>query len=172
MAVTALVLVGLDRSVTTRGLTRATAPIWPLICLGCGAAAAFTVRREGLAMVAAIAAAQLAALFADRGERWWRVDSGRNRIAARLLVPHLSALVVGLAGAGDASQHARAAATAARVSPTWGACSPEHVDHLAEVVGLKRPWEANPTVLGSVALGWLAVGLYLLRRRVVGIVWP
>lgn len=168
MAVTALVLVGLDRSVTTRGLTRATAPIWPLICLGCGAAAAFTVRREGLAMVAAIAAAQLAALFADRGERWWRVDSGRNRIAARLLVPHLSALVVVWL-----VQVILPSTIVPKYSGTSvtnvGRLFPEHVDHLAEVVGLKRPWEANPTVFDSVALGWLAVGLYLLLAC-VGIV--
>src|SRR5690606_31378345 len=36
----------------------------------------------------------------------------------------------------------------------------DHVDHLLEIVGLKRPWESDPTVFGSAAFGWAAAGLF------------
>jgi hypothetical protein len=168
MAVTGLALVGLDRAVASGVLTRTTAPIWPLIALGCGAAAAFTVRREGLAMVPAIAAAQLAALYATRDQRWWRVDAGRNRIALALLVPHLTALaVVGLLQLILPSTLVPKY-DGTSVANVWRLAD-AHIDHLAEVVGLKRSWEADPTIFDSVALGWVAVGTYLLLAG-VGIV--
>lgn len=161
MAVTTLILVGLDRSAATGSLTRATASIWPLVVLGFGAAAAFTVRREGLALVAAIAAAQLAALYADRSDRWWRGECGRNRIAVRLLVPHLSALATVWLVQVILPSTIVPKYSGTSVTNVWRLFG-KHVDHLAELVGLKRSWEADPTIFDNVALGWMAVGLYLV----------
>ncbi len=168
MAVAGLALVGLDRSAASGGLARSAAPIWPLITLGFGAAAAFTVRREGLAMVAAIGAAQLAALYAARDQRWWRVDSGRSRIAVRLLAPHLSALVVVWLVQVLLPSTIVPKYSGTSITNVWRLFD-KHVDHLAELVGLKRSWEANPTIFDNVALGWIAVGLYLVLAC-VGIV--
>ena len=42
----------------------------------------------------------------------------------------------------------------------------DHVDHLAEVAGLKRSWEANPTIFDNVVLGWIAVACFLLLAAI------
>ena len=161
LAVTAVVLVGLDRAAESGVLTRVDGALLPLVGLGIGATAAFSVRREGLAMVAAIAAAQVAALIAERRERWWRDRSTAGTLVARLLVPHTTALLtVGLL------QFALPSTLVPRYSGTSVAnvwrFADDHIDHLAEVAGLKRAWESNPTIFDSVALGWIAVGAYLL----------
>ncbi len=167
MAVTGLVLVGLDQAARSGVLTRATGRLWPLVLLGCGAAAAFSVRREGLAMVPAIAAAQLAALIATRDAGWWRAGSARLALSIRLAVPHVVALaVVGLVQVVLPSTLVPQY-SGTTVKNVWRLAD-KHVDHLAEVVGLKRSWESNPTIFGNVVLGWVAVGLYLLLA-VVGI---
>ncbi len=165
MAVTAVVLVGLDRAAACGVLTQTDGAIVPLIGLGVGAAAAFSVRREGLAIVAAIAAAQVAALIAVRGQRWWHDRSASRSMVFRLLLPHTtalltvellqlllpSALVPHYPGAG--------------ISNVWRLVG-DHVDRLADVAGLRRAWESNPTVFDNVALGWIAVCAYLLLATV------
>ena len=65
----------------------------PLIVVGLASAAAFTVRREGLAMVGAIVAAQLAAMIAQRAYPWHlnlRARSGGSRRGSRFLTPRSS----------------------------------------------------------------------------------
>lgn len=167
LAVTAVGMVGLDRAAESGTLTRLDAPWWPPALLGCGAAAAFTVRREGLAMVAAIAAAQVAALIATRGRRWWADRMTRSRLGARLLLPHAAALfLVGLL------QVILPSTLVPRYSGTsitnlWSYRT-EHLEHLAEVIGLKRAWEPHPTIFDDATLGWAAVGIYL-ALAVIGI---
>ena len=168
LAVTAVVLVGLDRAAASGTLTRLDAPWWPLALLGGGAAAAFSVRREGIAMVAAIAAAQVAALIATRAGRWWTKAAPRIRLTARLTLPHAAALfVVGLLQV----------ALPSTLVPQYSGTSitnlwrfrTEHLEHLAEVIGLKRTWEPHPTIFDNATLGWTAVGIYLLLA-LIGIV--
>jgi 4-amino-4-deoxy-L-arabinose transferase-like glycosyltransferase len=168
LAVTAVVLVALDRAVASGVLTRLDGTVVPLVLLGLGAAASFSVRREGLAMVAAIAAAQVAALIAERDRQWWRHRATAGALAVRLLLPHSTALLaVGLlqfllpstlipsySGTG--------------ITNVWGFFD-DHIDHLAEVAGLKRAWEPDPTIFGNAALGWIAVSAYLLLAA-IGIV--
>jgi 4-amino-4-deoxy-L-arabinose transferase-like glycosyltransferase len=167
MAVTGLGLVGLDRAAGSGVLTRASGKLWPLVLLGCGAAAAFSVRREGLAMVPAIAGAQLAALIATRDEHWWRSGSQRLSLSVRLAIPHATALaVVGLVQVMLPSTLVPQY-SGTTIKNVWRLAD-KHIDHLAEVVGLKRSWQPNPMIFGNVALGWVAVGLYLLLA-VIGI---
>jgi hypothetical protein len=44
-----------------------------------------------------------------------------------------------------------------------------HIEHLAEVSGLKRAWQHDPVILGSSTIGWVAVVAYL-TAAVAGIV--
>ncbi len=165
MAVTGMALVGLDRATASGVLTRSGAAWWPLVLLGCGAAASFSVRREGLAVVAAIAASQAAALIATRDEQWWNDRVHRRVLAARLLLPHSTALLlVGLLQAVLPSTLVPQY-TGTSVANVWKFRG-EHVEHLAEVIGLKRSWESSPTVFDNVALGWIAVAIYLLLALV------
>ncbi|MFP5488592.1 MAG: hypothetical protein ACLGHQ_09840, partial [Acidimicrobiia bacterium] len=46
----------------------------------------------------------------------------------------------------------------------------DHVDHLLEIVGLKRPWEQDPTVLGNATIGWVIAGLFF-AVALPGLVW-
>lgn len=165
MAVTGVVLVALDRAVAGGTLTHPGAAWWPVALLGVGAATCFTVRREGLAMVAAIAAAQVALLIATRHEAWWRGRTRRRLLAARLLLPHLVALAVVMVLQAVLPSTLVPQYTGTSIANVWR-FTDLHVDHLAEVVGLKRPWEDDPTVLGNAVLGWIAVGLFLLSAAV------
>jgi hypothetical protein len=159
LAVTAVVLLALDRLAARGALVDLTAPMWPLALIGLGAAAAFSVRREGLAMVGAIATAQIAAVVAaDRA--WWSDRVARPTMALRLLVPHLAALAtVGVVQVALPSTVVPRY-TGTSIRNVWG-FRRDHVDHLAEVAGLKRTWQTSPEVLGSVTLGWVAVTAYL-----------
>jgi hypothetical protein len=159
MAVTALTLVALDRLVAADRLVGPGARLTELCLLGVGAAASFSVRREGLAIVAAIAVAQLVAIAAPRigGRR----TTDRARIpVARLVTPHAVAVVI------VASIQLLLPSTlvprydGTSVANVWR-LSREHIEHLADVVGLKRPSELDPVVLGSVALGWIVVAAFL-----------
>lgn len=166
LATTAGVLVGLDRLAERGTLTDLTAPLWPVILVGVGAAAAFSVRREGLAMVAAIATVQLVSLGTERS--WWHERSTWTALAARLLAPHTAALaVVGLLQLVLPSTLVPQY-TGTSVLNVWR-FRRDHLDHLAEVSGLKRTWQASPEVLGSTALGWVAV-VASLTAAVAGIV--
>ncbi len=167
LAVAGISLVALDRLAAVDAFTDLTAPLWPVIAMGVGAAAAFSVRREGLAMIGAIAAAQLSALLTGRMLERWR-DGDRVSLVARLLAPHTAALAtVGLV------QVLLPSTLVPRYSGTsvWNVWKfrNRHIDHLAEVSGLKRTWQDDPVVLGSSTVGWVAVIAYL-TLAVAGIV--
>jgi hypothetical protein len=165
LAVTAVVLATLDRSARSGVLTRLDAPMLPLIGLGIGAAAAFTVRREGLAVIAAIATAQLAALVAERGRRWWRDRDSMLTMVSRLLLPHSSALLTVALLQTLLPTTLVPRYTGTSITNLWNFVD-DHIDHLAEVAGLKRSWETDPTIFDNVVLGWAAVSLYLLLATI------
>jgi hypothetical protein len=151
LAVTIWSLVAIDHVVSSGGLI---GHRWaPLVGIGLMAAASFSVRREGLAVVAAIAAAQLVVVV----DRRPRPDP---RLLADLAIPHATAGAAVLA-----LQIGLPTTVIPRYSGTslWNAwrLRHEHVDHLAEIVGLKRPWDAGPMVLGNAVLGRVAVGVFL-----------
>lgn len=159
LAITFVLLAILDRAIESRVLTSGSAPWWPLVLLGLGAAAAFSVRREGLAMTAAIGGAQLA-LLTTGAPRFNRVFHDA-RLAARILVPHASAL---------AGVYVLQWILPSTLVPQYSGTGlgntvrfwDRHVRNLAEVSGLKRPWNADTIVLGSEFLGDVAVIAYLL----------
>lgn len=167
MAVATWALVAVDRAAADDRLLDPAARWSTLVGLGLWAAAAFSVRREGLAVVAAIGAAQLAALLTSwRHDRLPRFD---GRLAGRLAAPHAVA---------GAAVWLLQVALPTTVIPRYSGTSPwkmwehraEHVDHLLEIVGLKRPWESDPTVFGNATLGWIAAGLFF-ALAVPGLVW-
>lgn len=161
VAVVGVVFVGLDRVIASDGFTDTRQSLLPLVWLGLGAAVAFSVRREGFALTPAIATAQLVALHA--GGSWrdrLRGNDGR-RLLGRLLVPHAAALGVVLVVL---------IALPSTLVPSYEGTSltnvvrfaDQHVEHLAEVSGLKSPWNADPSVFGSALAGWVSIGVYLV----------
>jgi hypothetical protein len=142
--------------------------IVPLVLVGLGAAAAFTVRREGLAMVGAICAAQLAAIVAQRAWPWQLSWRGLGRLALRLAIPYVT--FFGAVGFLQVT-------LPSTVVPKYDGTSVTNVwklrerlvRNLAQVSGLQRPWDKDPVVLGSTRIGWIAVGLFL-GLAVVGVV--
>ncbi len=171
MAVAATALVLLDRESTRRSWITPGTSWWPLVWTGVAAAAVFTVRREGLAMVPAIAIGQLAAL----GAWWWAARPGRpERVAwwpllGRLAVPHLcwlavvvflqlvlpSTLVPSYSGTGVGNLFEFAS---------------DHLGHVAESLGLKDVPTETPTVLGNAVAGWIAVAAFVVLT-LAGLVW-
>src|SRR5690606_32587835 len=89
MAVAFCGLALLDRLARRGDLLDVTRRWWPLVVLGVWAAFTFEVRREGLALVPAIFAAQLAAALADRGTIAWSDRRRLGLLGARVAVPHL-----------------------------------------------------------------------------------
>lgn len=163
LAVTFVVLAAVDRSIESRVLTDVRAPWWPLVLLGVGAAAAFTVRREGLAMTPAIAAAQLALL--TTGAPPWRDALADRRLWRRLLVPHLAALAVVMAVRTLLPSVLVPSYSGTGLHNIWGWWD-RHIDHLAEISGLKSQYADDPTVFGNSTLGWLAVAVYFAAAGV------
>lgn len=157
LAVTFAMLAAIDRAVESQVLTDVRGRWWPLLLLGLGAAAAFTVRREGLAMVAAIGAAQLALL--TTGAPSWRELARERDLWLRLLVPHLSALAGVLAVRYLLPSVLVPSYSGTGIHNIWGWWD-RHIDHLAEISGLKSQYADAPAVLGNTTLGWIAVGLY------------
>jgi hypothetical protein len=160
LAVTGMMLVAIDRALDSGVLIETAGRLVPLLGLGLGAAAAFSVRREGLAMTLAIAAAQLAALIAADVTPWRLDATAARQLAARLLLPHATALAsVGVL-------HVILPSTlvpqydGTSIANVWHFAD-RHVKHLAELSGLKRPWDGEPHVLGNETLGWMAVASYL-----------
>lgn len=177
MAVVAVTMVGLDWLVRSEKLLSLTTPVWMLVVLGVGAAAGFEVRREGLAMIAAIGFAQVAAITVSWGklralETWDRVEA-----AARFLIPHLTFLVLILA---------IKFFMPAVLVPRYEGSGPgnvwryrdRHVEHLADLIGFKRSYADAPTILGNSTAGWtvtiiwfallllgLGLSLTVLRKR-------
>ena len=168
LAVVGVALVCLDWVAASGALADIYGRVVPLILVGLGAAAAFTVRREGLAMVGAIGAAQLAAIIAQRAYPWRLSWAGLGRLALRLAVPYATFLAtVGLLQATLPST----------VVPKYNGTSVTNVwklrgrliRNLAQVSGLQRPWDKDPIVLGSERLGWITVAMFL-GLAVTGIV--
>jgi hypothetical protein len=160
LAVTGGVLVALDRLSARNAFVDTSASIWPIVLIGVGAASAFSVRREGLAVIGAITAAQLAAVIGlDRS--WWTERVRRATLVLRLVAPHLTALAtIGLLQVVLPSTLVPQY-TGTSVRNVWR-FRRDHLDHLAEVSGLKRSYESAPEVLGSATIGWIAVVAYLV----------
>jgi Dolichyl-phosphate-mannose-protein mannosyltransferase len=168
LAVVGVALVCLDHVAASGALADIHGRIVPLAVVGLAGAAAFTVRREGLAMVGAIGAGQLAAIVAQRAYPWLLSWNGVGRLGLRLAVPYATFLAtVGLLQVTLPST----------VVPKYDGTSVTNVwklrgrliRNLAQVSGLQRPWDKNPIVLGSSRLGWIAVAVFL-GLAVAGIV--
>lgn len=160
LAVVFAVLVLADRLSVEGTFVDLSARLWPLALAGFGAAAAFTVRREGLGMVAGIALAQAAALPAVLSKDLLRDADRRVRLLLRLLVPHMTALatVVVLQVTLPSTLVPQYSGTG--VGNVWK-FRRRHIEHLLEVAGIMRPWQDEPIVLGSSGLGWTAAVTYL-----------
>jgi hypothetical protein len=167
MAVATWALVALDRAVSADRLAGAAARWTTLAGLGLWTAAAFSVRREGLALVAAIGMAQLAALVGRwRREGRFPVD---RRLVAQIMAPHAVA---------GATVWLLQVVLPTTVIPRYSGTSPwkiwehrwDHVDHLLEIVGLKRPWEQDPTVFTNATVGWVVAGVFF-ATALPGLVW-
>jgi hypothetical protein len=171
MAVVLVALVVLDRERSRAAMITVGESLWPLVLVGVSAAAAFTVRREGLAMVPTVAAAQLVAL----GVWWYRRDDRSLRtipwrpLVGRLALPHLvwlatiGLLQVVLPSTLVPSYRGTGVRNVVRFAS-------DHLGHVAESLGLKDVPTETPTVLGSAALGWLAVAAFVVLL-VGGIAW-
>jgi hypothetical protein len=167
LAVATAALAVLDRASMADRLVGPGARWRTLLTIGLLAAAAFSVRREGLALVAAIGAAQVGPLVAMwRRDR--RIPPVRHTLAC-LVVPHAVALAAVwlLQTLLPTTVIPRYRGTS--VWNTWR-FREEHVDHLLEIVGLKRPWEADPTVFGNAIAGWVAAAVFL-ALALAGVVW-
>jgi hypothetical protein len=166
LAVTFGLLVALDRAVASRVLTDPTGRLLPLVLLGVGVAAAFTVRREGLAMSAAVVGAQLGLLTTGAPPRreWFR----DIQLTARLAIPHLAALatVYALQWTLPSTLVPKYDGTSIRNTYRFG---DRHIKNIAEVIGVKRPWDRQIVVLGSPALGTVTIWALLLLA-LVGVV--
>jgi hypothetical protein len=166
IAVAATALVVLDRERTRATLVAVGSSLWPLVGVGVAAAAAFSVRREGLAMLPAIFVTQAAALAL-----WWRAlgpteraslrsNAVWARLAGRLAVPYAamattiallqvvlpSTLVPRYQGNG--------------IHNVWGFAS-DHLGHVLATLGLRHAVDATPTVLGNETLGTVMVVVFL-----------
>lgn len=160
LAVVGVGLVGLDRSAIAGTLTDRSARVAPLVLIGLGAAAAFTVRREGLAMVGAIGVAQLAALWTDGRSPWREGRDAVRQLVGRLALPHATFVAaVGLLQITLPST----------VVPKYDGTSIANawelrgrlVRNLAQLSGFQRPWDKDPIVLGSKPLGWVVLVAYI-----------
>lgn len=168
LAAVAVALVCLDRVAASGALADIDGRVVPLVLVGLAGAAAFTVRREGLATVAAIGAAQLAAIVAQRAYPWRLSWGGLGRLGVRLAVPYATFLAaVGLLQATLPSTVVPKYAGTS-VSNVW-TLRGRLIRNLAQISGLQRPWDKDPVVLGSTRVGWVMVGLFL-GLAVVGIV--
>ncbi len=157
LAAVFVMLAAIDVAVSSRVLTDVTQRWWPLVLLGVGAAGAFTVRREGLAVTAAIGAAQLALLTTGAPPfRQWFTD---RRLWLRLVVPHLSALATVLTVRTLLPSVLVPSYSGTGIHNVWGFWE-RHVDHLAEVSGLKSQYADAPAVFGNTTLGWIGVVVY------------
>ncbi|MEX2626463.1 MAG: hypothetical protein WD225_06240 [Ilumatobacteraceae bacterium] len=175
MAVSLTALVVLDRDRVRRALVpssladRASAPWWPPVAMGLLGAAAFNVRREGLAVMAAIAVTQLVLLARSPGARQalWRRSSatGRTRqvdvrLLARLAVPY--AVALGTVGVLQI-------VLPTTLVPGYEGnglhnvvrFAPDHLGHVMEAIGLQPILSGAPDVFGSHALGVAAVALFV-----------
>jgi hypothetical protein len=164
LAAAGIGLVWLDWLARTRRLLPGDAvgqgALWSLALLGVWAAFVFEIRREGLAMIAAIATAQAAALLFDRRQLDWRNRRAVGRLAAWLVLPHacMGAITLLIKVALPSVIVPRYSGNS--VTNTWERFD-RNVDHVLEVAGLKRAGRPDPTVLGSTRWGWIVAGVWL-----------
>jgi hypothetical protein len=164
LAAAAIGLAWLDRLARTRRLLPADAlaasALWSLALLGVWAALVFEIRREGLAMVAAIATAQAAALLLDRRQVDWGDRRALGRLATWLALPHACMAAVTLLIKLALPSVIVPRYSGNSVTNTWARFG-RNVDHVLEVAGLKRAGRPDPTVLGSTRWGWVVAGVWL-----------
>jgi hypothetical protein len=182
MAVAVTGLVVLDSRRVRSSLVTVGAPWWPIVAVGVVAAGAFTVRREGLAVIGAIGVAQLVAVSSLAAyRRPLATDPRRSASDVWALVrPLLGRLAVPFVAAGGTIAVLDLVLPSTLVPSYEGnglvnvvRFAPEHLGHVMESVGLQRVGTDGPAVLGSWALGATAVGLFLVLVTVgVGLaVW-
>ncbi|MEY2958196.1 MAG: hypothetical protein RLZZ01_764 [Actinomycetota bacterium] len=162
MAIVAWSLVLLDRLAASGRLTGPSAGLLPLVGLGLCAAAAFSVRREGLALLVAIGAAQAVAI----GAAWRDGRRPEPTDVVGVTLPHLVFFVSAWLLQIVLPTTVIPSTTGASVLNVWR-FRQRHGEHLLELVGLKRPWEDDPTVFGTSSLGW-AVGIVFLVLAATG----
>lgn len=169
MAVTAVVLVGLDRLAATSVFVHPRGAITPLILIGVGAAASFSVRREGLAVLVAIGAAQVGVLIGEQIRPWRPSGQSTWHLLTRLATPYAAALgTIGLMQVLLPSTIVPSYDNTT-VANSWRSIE-KHLHNIAQLAGLQRPGRADPSVFGNVTIGWLVVSLYL-TIAVGGILW-
>ncbi len=165
LAVTAVALVVIDNAARSDMFVNSQARYAPLLIVGFVAAAAFTVRREGLAMFAAIAAAQLAALIAG-GSAPWRGNYRRvTELFSRLAIPHLAGILTVVSIQVVLPSTIVPSYEGTGISNMWRLAH-RHIHNLAMVAGFERPGIKHPSLLGNTALGWAAVWLYIVAALV------
>jgi Dolichyl-phosphate-mannose-protein mannosyltransferase len=160
MAVAMWAVVYVDRVNRRGALVDRTASWWPPVAVGLAAAAAFTVRREGLALLPAIFVAQLVGLAA-----LWprRPTKGRElgMLAARLAVPYVAAY-----GSIQLLQAALPSTLVPRYRGTGlgniTKYASTHVGNVMKSLGFQRQWATSPAVFGNEALGTFVVGMFIV----------
>ncbi len=162
LAVVGLAFVGLDRVLASGALVDTTRPIWPVVLVGIGAAAAFSVRREGFALTPAIATAQLMAIRPDGASAWRQLrDRPSPALLGRLAAPHaaaLSVVIVVMLALPSTLVPSYEGTSVANVARFAG----QHLEHIGEVSGVKSPWRDAPTILGNVPAGWVGFVLFFV----------
>lgn len=168
LAVVAAALLALDRVATSGALVAPAGRVAPLVLIGLAAAAAFTVRREGLAMVGAIGAAQLAALWGLGIDAWRAPAVDVRRLIARLAVPHVTAFAAVAVLQVTLPSTVVPRYTGTSVTNAWE-FRDRLVRNIGQISGFQRQWDRDPMVLGSSTLGWIAL-LTFIVLALMGIV--
>ena len=160
LAAVGVALVCLDRAAASGDLVDDRGRLTIVVLVGLTAAAAFSVRREGLAMVGAVGVAQLAALSAMHPRPWTLRGRSLARLLSRLALPHATFL---------AAFGVLQVLLPSTVVPKYDGTSIANVwklrgrlvRNLAQISGLQRPWDKDPMVLGSATAGWIALVTFL-----------
>ena len=151
MAVGLLAVLYVDRASSRRTLTEPAASWWPPVAAGLMAAAAFTVRREGLAVVPMIAVAQLVGLR----DLWPRRPRDRRGVA--LLLARLATPFVAAYGSIQLLQAILPSTLVPRYRGTGlgniTKFADQHLANISKSLGFQGQWATSPSVLGSGALG-------------------
>jgi hypothetical protein len=158
MAVGLLAVLYVDAVSARRALTEPRASWAPAVVAGLAAAAAFTVRREGLAVVPMIAVAQLVGLH-HLWPRRPRDARGIGLLVARLATPFVVAY-----GSVQLLQVILPSTLVPRYKGTGLGnivkFRHEHLANISKTLGFQGQWATSPSVLGSGALGSLVVVVF------------
>jgi hypothetical protein len=159
MAVAMCAVLYVDRANRRGSLVDRAASWWPPVAAGLVTAAAFTVRREGLAVVPAIFVAQLVGLVLV----WPRRPREPREVGAlvgRLATPYVAAF-----GAVQVLQVALPSTLVPRYRGTGlgniTKFAPNHVGNVMKSLGFQRQWATSPAVFGNEALGTWLVGVFI-----------